>query len=152
VVGNQSNNGVSFNLPKGWTVVNKDDQSVTVTNPQSTGSITIGSGASSPPQTAQQNKDTVDGFFKTKYPDTKNCPGSKTSTGTLRGAEGITWELCFTLVAGGHSVPAAAPLFAGANSDGSVYYVILILSTQSNVKSFVGQAAPILNSIQWKLK
>jgi hypothetical protein len=150
--GNESNNGVTFNLPKGWTVVNKDDQSITITNSGNTGSITIGSGASNPPQTAQQNKDTVDNFFKTKYPDTKNCPGSKTTSGTVRGAPGIVWVLCFTLVSGGQSAPASASLFAGANSDGTVYYVILILSTQSNIRSFVAEAAPVLNSIQWKLK
>jgi zinc-ribbon domain len=150
--GTASNPGVSFNLPAGWTVVNKDDQSITITNPDSTGSITIGSGASNPAQNAQQNKDTVDKFFQSKYPDAKDCPGSKTSTGSLNGAQGIVWELCFTLTSGSQSVPAAAPLFAGANADGSVYYVILILATQADVKTFVTAAAPILNSIQWKLK
>src|SRR4030088_3124104 len=58
--GSASNKGVAFKLPKGWTVVNKDDQSITISNPSSTGSITIGSGASNPAQNAQQNKDTVD--------------------------------------------------------------------------------------------
>jgi len=43
-------------------------------------------------------------------------------------------------------------LFAGANSDGSVYYVILILATQADVTTFIKDAAPLLNSIQWKLK
>ena len=150
--GTASNNGVAFILPTGWTVVNKDDQTITITNPDSSGSISIGSGPSNPAQTAQQNKETVDKFFQTTYPDVKNCPGSKTATGTLNGVSGIVWELCFTLTSGSQSVPAAAPLFAGANSDGSVYYVILILARQADVKSFVDSAAPILNSIQWKLK
>jgi hypothetical protein len=133
-------------------VVNKDDQSITISNSDSTGSITIGSGASNPAQNAQQNKDTVDKFFQSKYPDTKTCAGSKTQTTTLNGATGIVWELCFTLTSGGQSLPAAAPLFAGANADGSVYYVILILATQADVKAFVVDAGPILDSIQWKLK
>ena len=150
--GTVSNSGVAFTLPTGWTVANKDDQSITVTSPDGKGSITIGSGESNPPQTAQQNKDTVDKFFTSKYPDTKTCPGSKTSTGTLNGVSGIVWELCFTLTSGSQSIPAAAPLFAGANSDGSVYYVILILATQADVKTFVTNAAPLLDSIQWKLK
>jgi zinc ribbon protein len=150
--GTVSNNGVALTLPNGWTVANKDDQSITVTSPDGRGSITIGSGASNPPQTAQQNKDTVDKFFTSKYPDTKNCPGSKTSTGNLNGVSGIVWELCFTLTSGSQSIPAAAPLFAGANADGSVYYVILILATQADVKTFVTNAAPLLDSIQWKLK
>ena len=130
---------------------NKDDQSITISDANSTGSITIGSGTSNPAQNAQQNKDTVDKFFQGKYPDTKTCTGSKTVNTTLNGAAGIAWELCFTLTSGGQSVPAAAPLFAGANADGSVYYVILILATQTDVKSFVKAAAPILDSIQWKL-
>jgi zinc-ribbon domain len=150
--GTASNSGVAFILPAGWTVANKDDQSITITNPDGNGSITIGSGASNPAQTAQQNKDTVDKFFQTTYPDAKTCSGSKTGSATLNGAVGIVWELCFTLTSGGQSVPAAAPLFAGANSDGSVYYVILLLTTQANVKNFVTQAGPILDSVQWKLK
>ena len=150
--GTVSNSGVTFNLPSGWTVVNKDDQSITIANPDNSGSITVGSGTSNPPQTAQQNKDTLDKFFQGKYPDVKNCPGSKTTTGNLNGASGIVWALCFTLTSGTQSVPAAAPLFAGANSDGSVYYVILVLTTQANLKTFVADAAPILDSIQWKLK
>lgn len=150
--GTASNAGVAFTLPSGWTVVNKDDQSITISNADSTGSITIGSGASNPAQNAQQNKDTVDKFFQSKYPDTKTCAGSKTQTTTLNGANGIVWELCFTLTSGGQTVPAAAPLFAGANADGSVYYVILILATQADVKTFVAGAGPILDSIQWKLK
>ena len=150
--GTASNNGVAVTLPAGWTVVNKDDQTITITNPDNSGSISIGSGPSNPAQTAQQNKDTLDKFFQSKYPDVKTCPGTKTTTGTLNGAPGIVWMLCFTLTSGSQSVPAAAPLFAGANSDGSVYYVLLILATQADVKSFVDSATPILNSIQWKLK
>jgi hypothetical protein len=150
--GTVSNTGVAFILPSGWTVVNKDDQSITISNADSTGSITIGSGASNPAQNAQQNKDTIDKFFQSKYPDTKTCPGSKTGPATLNGATGIVWEVCFTLTSGGQSVPAAAPLFAGANADGGVYYVILILATQADVTSFVADASPILDSIQWKLK
>ena len=150
--GTASNNGVVLTLAAGWTVVNKDDQSITIANPDNSGSITVGSGTSNPPQTAQQNKDTLDKFFQGKYPDVKNCPGSKTTTGNLNGASGIVWALCFTLTSGTQSVPAAAPLFAGANSDGSVYYVILVLTTQANLKTFVADAAPILDSIQWKLK
>jgi hypothetical protein len=150
--GTVSNAGVAFTLPSGWTVVNKDDQSITISNAGSTGSITIGSGASNPAQNAQQNKDTVDKFFQNTYPDTKTCAGSKTQTATLNGATGIVWELCFTLTSGGQSIPAAAPLFAGANADGSVYYVIVILATQADVKTFVADAGPILDSIQWKLQ
>lgn len=149
--GSASNSGVAFILPAGWTVVNKDDQSITISDANSTGSITIGSGTSNPAQNAQQNKDTVDKFFQSKYPDTKSCTGSKVVNTTLNGAAGIAWELCFTLTSGGQSVPAAAPLFAGANADGSVYYVILILATQTDVNAFVKAASPILDSIQWKL-
>jgi zinc-ribbon domain len=150
--GTTSNTGVSFILPAGWSVQNKDDQSITVTNPDGNGAITIGSGASNPAQTAQQNKDTVDKFLATTYPDAKPCSGSKTASGTLNGAVGIVWQMCFTLTSGGQSVPAAAPLFAGANSDGSVYYIVILLTPQSNETNFVTEATPVLNSIQWKLK
>jgi hypothetical protein len=146
-----SNKGETLTLPPGWTVQSKDDSSIAITNPDGNGAISIGSGASSPAQTAQQNKDQVDKFFQGKYPDTKACPGSKTTTGSIGGAPGIFWELCFTLSAGGQSVQAAAPMFVGANSDGSVYYVVLLLTPKSNLDSFIGEAAPVLKSIKWQL-
>ena len=48
-------------------------------------------------------------------------------------------------------IQAGAPLFAGANSDGSVYYVVLLLTSQSNLKSFIAETAPVLQSIHWNL-
>src|SRR4029077_13422214 len=146
-----SNSGLTFTLPAGWTVQSKDDQTITATNPNGDGSVSVGSGASSPTQTAQDNKATLDQFFRDKYPDTKNCTGSKTTTGSLNGASGIFWELCFTLSGGGQSLQAAAPLVAGANADGSVYYVVLMLPSQSNLKSFITESAPVLQSIHWNL-
>jgi zinc-ribbon domain len=149
--GTASNKGETFILPTGWTVQSQDDETILITNPNGDGSVTVGSGASSPAQTAQQNKDTIDKFFLGKYPDTKTCAGTKTTTGTLNGAAGIFWELCFTLSSGGQSVQAEAPLFAGANSSGSVYYIVLLLTSQANVQTFINDATPILQSIKWKL-
>ena len=146
-----SNKGETFILPRGWTVDSKDDESITVSNPNGDGSVTVGSGASSPAQSAQQNKDTVDNFFKGKYPDTKNCAGSKTTTGSLNGASGIFWQLCFTLSAGGQSIQMGMPVFAGANSSGSVYYLVILLTDQSNLKNFISQVTPITQSIHWNL-
>jgi hypothetical protein len=150
--GTVSNAGETVPVPSGWVVVTKDDQSITMTNPNGDGSITIGSGASVPAQTAQQNKDTVVGVFTSRYPDTKSCPGSQTTTGALDGAQGIFWQLCFTLTSRGQSLPAGAPMFAGANADGSVYYVVILVTSQSNMDSFSTEAKPILTAIQWKLK
>jgi hypothetical protein len=146
-----SNKGETFILPAGWTVQSQDDETILITNPNGDGSVTVGSGASSPAQTAQQNKDTIDKFFQGKYPDTKTCAGTKTTTGTLNGAAGIFWDLCFTLSSGGQSVQAETPLFAGANSSGSVYYIVLLLTSQTNVQTFIKDATPILQSIKWKL-
>jgi hypothetical protein len=146
-----ANKGESLTLPSGWTVQSKDDESISITNPNGDGSIAIGSGASSPAQTAQDNKNEIDKFFQGKYPDTKNCAGTKTTTGTLNGAPGIFWVLCFTVSSGGQSIQAAAPVFAGANTDGSVYYVVLLLTPKSNLDAFIAEAAPVLKSIQWKL-
>lgn len=146
-----SNSSESFTLPAGWTVSSHDSQTITITNPNGDGSVTIASGSSNPPQTAQQNKDTIDKFFASQYPDTKNCPNTKTSTSALAGASGIFWQLCFTLTAGGQSVQAGAPLFAGANSSGSIYYLVILLTSHTNMDNFITEAAPILQSIQWKL-
>lgn len=147
-----SNAGVVVPLPDGWVVEAQDSESLTLVSPSGTGSITIASGSSSPPQNAQQNKDTVDAFFKQQFPDTKNCTGSKTTTGSLNGVAGISWELCFTLTSGAQSVPAAALLFVGANPSGTVYYAMYMLSVASNMPAFSNECAPILKGIQWKLK
>ena len=146
-----SNAGVSFIVPPGWTVDSKDDQGIVITNPNGDGSVAIASGPSSPTQSAQQNKDTLTAIYTKQYPDTKDCPGSKTTTGSLSGAPGIFWELCFTLSSGGQSVQAEMDLFAGANSDGSVYYVVILFTSQNNMASFVSESAPVRQSIQWRL-
>lgn len=150
--GTVSNSGETVPVPSGWVVVSKDDQGITMTNPNGDGSITIGSGFSVPSQTAQQNKDTIVGVFTSRYPDTKSCPGSLTTTGALDGAQGIFWQLCFTLTSRGQTVAAGAPMFAGANADGSVYYVVILITGQSNMDSFSTEAKPILSAIQWKLR
>jgi hypothetical protein len=147
-----SNNGETIPVPTGWVVENKDNESITITDPSGGGSLSVGSGPSNPKQNIQENKATVDTYFKGKYPDTANCPGSSTTNGTLNGAPGVFWTLCFTIVSGGQSVAAAAPVFAGANSDGSVYYLVLLVTRKDNLQAFISEAAPVLNGIQWKLK
>jgi zinc ribbon protein len=147
-----SNAGVAVPLPDGWVVAAQDSESITLVSPSGTGSITIASGSSSPPQSAQQNKVTVDAFFKQQFPDTNSCLGSKTTTGSLNGVPGISWELCFTLTSGAQSVPAAALLFVGANPSGSVYYAMYMLTIASNMPAFSNECGPILKGIQWKLK
>ena len=146
----ESNAGVTVTVPDGWAVAASDNESITLTGPNSDGSITIASGSSTPPQTAQQNVATVDAFFKQQYPDTKAC--NKTTTGSLNGVAGISWELCFTITGGGQSASAAALLFVGANSDGSIYYAMYMLSLASNIQNFAKEAAPVIKGITWNLK
>ncbi len=147
-----SNAGESFTVPPGWKVDSKDDQGIVISNPNGDGSVAIASGPSgTPTQTAQQNKDTLTAIYTKQHPDTKDCPGSPTSTGSLAGASGIFWELCFTLSSAGQSVQAEMDLFAGANSDGSVYYMVILFTSQDNMASLVSESAPIRQSIQWKL-
>jgi hypothetical protein len=150
--GTESNAGVTVPVPSGWVLYKKDDQGITLISPSGDGSITVASGASVPAQTAQQNKDTVVAVFIQNYPDTKNCPGSQTTTGALDGAQGIFWQLCYTQTSGGQSVAIGAPMFAGANADGSAYYVVILKTSYSNMDSFTAEAKPILSAIQWKLK
>jgi len=147
-----TNDGETVQIPAGWTVLNKDNETVTLESPNGDGSITIGSGASSPPQTAQQNKDSLDKFFLQKWPDTKPCPGSAVNNGSLDGARGIFWELCFTLTSGAQSVQVGAPLFVGANSSGSIYYAALLETEASNMDTFIKEAKPIMSGgIKWNL-
>src|SRR4029077_19221780 len=147
----QSNDGLTMPVPAGWTVANKDSESIVLTDPNSEGSVTGASGGSSPAQTALQNKATLDSYFKQNYPDTRLCPGSSVANTTFNGARGVSWSLCFTLTAGGHSVAAAASLFTGANRSGSVYYVVMVVTRQDNLKAYIAEAKPVLSGIHWKL-
>jgi hypothetical protein len=146
-----SNAGVVVPVPAGWTVASRDPESITLADPAGNGFVTVASGVSSPVQNAQQNKDQVDQDVKGRYPDTKLCPNTSTTNGTLNGAKGLFWTLCFTLTSGSRSAPAAAALFAGANGDGSAYYVVMELTTQDNLQKLTAEAKPVLQGIQWKL-
>ena len=147
-----SNTAASVPLPSGWTVSTQDAETIIVVNPNSTGSVSVASGTSNPRQSAQQNKDDVDKSLRSKYPDTAPCPGSKTTTGNLNGAQGIFWNLCFTLTSSGRSLAAVASLFVGANSDGSVYFLVMLATSQSNLQNFTFESKPVVQGIQWKLK
>jgi zinc-ribbon domain len=148
-----SNDSLTVTIPSGWSVANKDNETISLESPNGDGAITIGAGESSPPQTAQQNKDTMDKYFLQKFPDTKPCPGSSVANGSISGANGIFWELCFTLTSGAQSVQVGAPLFVGANANGSVYYAVLLETEQSNINQFIAECKPILQGgIVWKLK
>lgn len=146
-----TNPGLSVPVPAGWSVVNKDSESITLVDPDSQGAITVASGLSNPAQTAQQNRDSINKYFTGKYPDAKNCPTSTTTSGALNGVSGIFWTLCFTLTSGGQSIPAASSLFVGASADGGVYYMVELVTRQDNLQSFVSEAKPVLAGIQWKL-
>ncbi len=63
----------------------------------------------------------------------------------------MSWSLCFTLTAGGHSVPAAASLFAGASTSGGVYYIVMVVTRQDNLKAYLAEIKPVLTGIKWKL-
>lgn len=145
------NAGVVVPVPPGWSVQSKDSESIILTDPDSTGSVTIASGGSNPAQNAQDNKNSIDGYLKTTYPDAHNCPGTSPSAATFNGAGGIQWTVCFTLTASGHSLPAAAWLFAGANQSGTVYYLVMLATQQANLQNYLNVAKPVLQGVRWKL-
>jgi hypothetical protein len=146
-----SNPGLSLPVPAGWSVADKNSESITVVDPSSEGAITVASGLSNPAQNAQQLRDSIDQALTAKYPDVNTCPTSQTTTGTLNGASGILWTLCFTLTSGGQSIPAVSSLFVGASSDGGVFYLVELVTIQDNLQSFVNEAKPVLAGITWKL-
>lgn len=146
-----SNDGFAINLPSGWTIDTKDNETMVLTDPASQGSVTISSGVSIPNQTAQNNKDTIDNALKTKYPDTRECPNTSPASSTFNAVAGISWQLCFTLTSGANSIPAAASLFAGANPSGSIYYLVMVLTADGNLNGYLNSVKPVLQSVHWKL-
>src|SRR3989441_415919 len=147
----ESNDGLTVPVPPGWSVASKDSETIILMDPNSEGDVTLASGPSSPAQSAQDNKSSIDGYFKGKYPDTRNCPNTSTTNTTFNGAKGISWTMCFTLTSGSHSVPAAASIFAGANASGSVYYVVMVLTRQDNLQAYLNVTKPVLQGVHWKL-
>jgi zinc-ribbon domain len=147
-----SNDGLTVPVPAGWVVDSKDNEQITLADPSGAGVMTIASATSNPTATAEQQKNSIDQEFMGKYPDTKLCPNTKTTTGSVNGPQGIFWTLCFTLTSGSQSFPAAASMFVGVNADGSVFYGVILLTRQDNLQGFLTEAAPILKGIQWKLK
>lgn len=147
-----SNVGMTVPVPAGWVVDSKDNQQITLADPSGAGVMTVASAASNPTSTAEEQKNSVDQVFTSKYPDTKPCPNTKTTTGSLNGPQGIFWTICFTLTSGSQSAPAAASMFVGTNVDGSVFYGVILLTRQDNLQNFLTEAAPVLKGIQWKLK
>ena len=149
--GLQSNDGFSLNVPSGWAIDSKDNETMVLTDPNGEGSVTVSSGASIPTATAQQNKDIIINTLKTKYPDVRECANTHTSNTTLNGATGLSFTLCFTLTSGSQSVPAAGSLFVGANGGGSVYYLVMVLTIETNLPNYVNAAKPVVQSVHWKL-
>jgi hypothetical protein len=147
-----SNAVVTVPVPAGWAVSAKDNESITLSDPNGLGFVSVASGVQSPSLTAQQQKAAVDAALKTKYPDTVQCGGVKPTTGSLGGVKGLFWNLCFTIVTNGRSLPAEASMFVGTNADGSVWYGVILLTAQTYMQNLTSESAPILAGVQWKLK
>jgi hypothetical protein len=146
-----STSAETVTLPPGWAAT-KNDPVITLSNPTGDGSVVITSGVDNPTQTAQQIKDDIDKQLTAKFPDTRICPGTTTTNGSIGGVAGIWWQLCFTATSGGQSFPGEFSLWAGANSSGSIGYGVILFTLQSRMSAFTNEAKPVLASIQWKLK
>jgi hypothetical protein len=146
-----STSAETVTLPPGWAAT-KNDPVITVSNPTGDGSVVITSGVDNPTQTPQQIKDEIDKQLTAKFPDTRTCPGTTTTSGSIGGVAGIWWQLCFTATSGGQSFPGEFSLWAGANSSGSIGYGVILFTLQSRMSAFMNEAKPVLASIQWKLK
>lgn len=147
-----SNDYVSIPVPPGWQVSHKDSQAIALLSPNGLGSLVVASGPLSPHSTAQAGKDQIDKAITTKYPGAANCPGTSPKNGTLNGAAGIFWTLCYTVVANGNSFPAASALFVGVNADGSIAYLLELATLAGNMDSFRLDTKPIVAGIVWKSK
>ena len=146
-----SNVGETVPLLPGWTVLSKDSTSITVGDPGHTGVVTVASGPINPAQTAQQDMASLNDSLRSKYPDAKICPGTNISTSSFNGERGIYYTLCLTVSSGGRSIPTVASVFVGANADGSVIYLVMSITLEGNLQTFLETAKPVLQGIQWKL-
>ena len=147
-----SNPVVTIPVPAGFTVSAKDNESISLTDPNGWGFVSVASGVQNPKMTLQQQKATVDAAIKAKSPDAVECRAVRPTPGSIGGVKGIFWHLCFTIVSSGKSLAAEASLFVATNADGSVWYGVILLAPQSYMQNLTTVSEPILAGIQWKLK
>jgi len=147
----ESNPVVTVPVPEGWKVTAKDNESIALSDPNGLGFVSVASALQNPKMTAQQQKAVVDASLKSKSPDAVECRSVKAATGTVGGVKGIFWEMCFTIVANGQSLPAEASLFVGTNADGSAWYAVILVTHQTYMQNLITECEPILRGIQWKL-
>jgi hypothetical protein len=147
-----SNDAEIVPVPAGWAVASKDANTIGLTDPSGLGVMAVVSGVQNPTMSAQQQKADLDSSLKGKYPDTIQCGNTHTTNGSLGGVPGLFWQLCFTLVSGGRSLPAEASMFVGTNADGSIFYGVILMTAQTYMQNFTTESAPILKGIVWKLK
>jgi hypothetical protein len=146
-----SNPVVTVPLLPGWTVSSKDNESISMTDPNGWGYVSVGSGVQSPKLTLQQQKTAIETSIKNKSPDAVECRAVRPTPGSVGGVKGIFWNMCFTVVSAGKSLAAEAYLFVATNADGSVWYGVILLTPQSYMVNLSKEAEPILAGIQWKL-
>ena len=146
-----SNPVVTVPVPAGWTVTAKDNESITLTDPNAWGYVTVASRVQNPKQNVQQQKAIIDNSIKSKSPDAVECRAVRPTPGTIGGMKGIMWHLCFTVISSGKSLAAEASLFVATNADGSVYYGVILLTPQSYMTNLSREAEPLIAGIQWKL-
>lgn len=147
-----SNDYLTVPVPPGWQVAHKDSQVIALLSPNGLGSMVVASGPLSPTSTAQAGKDSIDKTFQTKYPGAQNCAGTSPKNGTLNGASGIFWTLCYTVVHSGNSFPAASALFVGVNSNGSIAYLLELATSAGNMDGFRVETKAMVQGIIWKSK
>ena len=123
-----------------------------MTSPAGDGVVWMDSGHFSPPTTAQQIKQKLDQNLAADYPDTRACPNTTTTNGSVGGVSGIWWQVCFTMAQGGQSFAGEMTEFAATNSGGVVGYFIQVFTLASRMNTFFNDAKPVLASVQWKLK
>jgi hypothetical protein len=147
-----SNDYETVPVPPGWKVTHKDTQVISLLDPTGIGSFVVASGPLGATSTAQAGKDAIDKTYQTKFPGAQNCAGSRATNGTLNGAPGIFWTLCYTVVQSGNAYPAASALFAGVNSNGTIAYLLEMATMAGNMESFRVETKPIVQRIVWKAK
>src|ERR1700682_2639453 len=147
----ESNPVVTVPVPEGWKVTAKDNESIALSDPNGLGFVSVASALQNPKMTDQQQKGVVDASLKSKSPDAVEWRRVKAATGTVGGGKGIFWEMCFTIVANGQSLPAEASLFVGTNADGSAWYAVILVTHQTYMQNLITECEPILRGIQWKL-
>jgi hypothetical protein len=141
---------ISLSPPRGWTVTQKNNISLTLEDPAKSGVLGLLSGTLKGQTTSSFAQSLVESIFQgTTNPDI--C-GTITNGAVPNGPQGVVVPLCYTVVPQNGQAVQLYTLLVVAVSGNLGMVVKFVTPAQSSVlKAFINESSPLLSTIRWRL-